>query len=53
MVARYEAAKTWDEHELIDLIEQAEGRALVLVLDGVQDPHNLGEMCIRDRYTKL
>ena len=46
VVARYEAAKTWDEHELIDLIEQAEGRALVLVLDGVQDPHNLGA-CLR------
>ena len=32
VVARYEAARMWDEHELPDLIEQAEGRALVLVL---------------------
>ena len=46
VVARYEAARMWDEHELPDLIEQAEGRALVLVLDGVQDPHNLGA-CLR------
>ena len=44
--ARYAAAKTWDEHELPTLIEAAEGRALVLVLDGVQDPHNLGA-CLR------
>ena len=46
VVARYEAARMWDEHGLPDLIEQAEGRALVLVLDGVQDPHNLGA-CLR------
>ena len=46
VVARYAAAKTWDEGELAGLIEAAEGRALVLVLDGVQDPHNLGA-CLR------
>ncbi len=45
-VARYSAARTWDEHDLPDLIEAAEGKALVLVLDGVQDPHNLGA-CLR------
>ena len=45
-VARYAAARTWDEHELDGLVEAAEGRALVLVLDGVQDPHNLGA-CLR------
>ncbi len=44
--ARYAAAKTWDEHELPALIEAADGRALVVVLDGVQDPHNLGA-CLR------
>ena len=44
--ARYAAAKTWGEHELPALIEAAEGRALLLVLDGVQDPHNLGA-CLR------
>ena len=45
-VARYAAAKTWDESELPALVEGAQGRALVLVLDGVQDPHNLGA-CLR------
>ena len=46
VVARYAAAKTWDESELPGLVEAAEGKALVLVLDGVQDPHNLGA-CLR------
>lgn len=45
-VARYAAARTWDEHELPALVEGAQGRALLLVLDGVQDPHNLGA-CLR------
>ena len=44
--ARYAAARTWDEHELPALVEAADGRALLLVLDGVQDPHNLGA-CLR------
>jgi 23S rRNA (guanosine2251-2'-O)-methyltransferase len=46
VVARYEAAQTFDEGDLAGLVEAAEGRALVLVLDGVQDPHNLGA-CLR------
>ena len=46
VVARYAAARTWAESELQGLVEAAEGRALVLILDGVQDPHNLGA-CLR------
>lgn len=46
VVARYAAAKTWNENELEGLIEAAQGKALVLILDGVQDPHNLGA-CLR------
>lgn len=45
-VARYAAVKAWDEHALPALIENAAGKALLLVLDGVQDPHNLGA-CLR------
>lgn len=45
-VARYAAAKTWDEDALPGLVEAAGGKALLLVLDGVQDPHNLGA-CLR------
>ena len=46
VVARYEAAKATSEAELPALIEAAGGKALLLVLDGVQDPHNLGA-CLR------
>ncbi|KRB08859.1 23S rRNA (guanosine(2251)-2'-O)-methyltransferase RlmB [Lysobacter sp. Root690] len=46
VVARYAAAKTWNENELEGLVEAAEGKALILILDGVQDPHNLGA-CLR------
>ena len=45
-IARYAAAKTYNESDLIELIEAANGQALVLILDGVQDPHNLGA-CLR------
>ena len=46
VVARYAAAKTWSEAELQGLVEAAAGRARVLLLVGVQDPHNLGA-CLR------
>ena len=44
--ARYAGVRTWEENELPGLIEAAQGQALLLVLDGVQDPHNLGA-CLR------
>lgn len=46
VVARYAAARTFGENDLQGLVESAEGQALLLVLDGVQDPHNLGA-CLR------
>lgn len=44
--ARYAAAKTFDENDLAGLVDAAQGKVLLLVLDGVQDPHNLGA-CLR------
>jgi 23S rRNA (guanosine2251-2'-O)-methyltransferase len=38
--------KAWDEHELIDSLGRHSGDALLLILDGVTDPHNLGA-CLR------
>ena len=46
VIARYEAPKQAQETELPALVEAADGKALLLVLDGVQDPHNLGA-CLR------
>ena len=46
VIARYEAPKQVEESALPELIEAANGKALILVLDGVQDPHNLGA-CLR------
>jgi len=45
-IARYAGARSHDENELPALIEAAAGRALLLILDEVQDPHNLGA-CLR------
>jgi 23S rRNA (guanosine2251-2'-O)-methyltransferase len=45
-IARYEAPRQVEESALPGLVEAAAGKALLLVLDGVQDPHNLGA-CLR------
>ncbi len=45
-IARYAGARSHDESDLPALIEAAGGKTLLLVLDEVQDPHNLGA-CLR------
>jgi len=46
IAARYASAPLRTMDELSGLIEAANGHALILVLDGIQDPHNLGA-CLR------
>ena len=45
IVAHYVAARSFDENDLDGLLE-ASATPLLLILDGVQDPHNLGA-CLR------
>ncbi|GMU44901.1 MAG: 23S rRNA (guanosine(2251)-2'-O)-methyltransferase RlmB [Xanthomonadales bacterium] len=46
IAARWRLPEALDEADLLRLVEQASAPPLILVLDGVQDPHNLGA-CIR------
>lgn len=46
VVAWRQPAAPLHEHDLVDLLQGLDEPALLLVLDGVQDPHNLGA-CLR------
>ena len=46
VMAEFEANNLYDEQDLESVLEKMNAPQLVLVLDGVQDPHNLGA-CLR------
>ncbi len=45
-VASVRPLKPWDDHDLAAALDRGTGDCLLLVLDGITDPHNLGA-CLR------
>ncbi|TVQ40181.1 MAG: 23S rRNA (guanosine(2251)-2'-O)-methyltransferase RlmB [Wenzhouxiangella sp.] len=46
VIAEFQARQPLDDRGLVELLEASDDMPLLLVLDGVQDPHNLGA-CLR------
>lgn len=46
VIAHIQSMRKWSEKDLDDILQQKSGSGLFLILDGVQDPHNLGA-CLR------
>ena len=46
IIAQCDATNLWGEHDLLALLDHLNRDPLLLILDGVQDPHNLGA-CLR------
>ena len=46
VIAKCRPLTAWSEKDLMDHVENSTDRVILLVLDGVQDPHNLGA-CLR------